>query len=193
MKTAIRKSSNCGDFLKKPEKMSPVYETELSVRTQTEELPSTPEFPTAARISEAVAQLEVFMGRMNAMPYGPTEPQLWLVGKIPFKTSENCGEASEMTGSTHSYDDLVDLLIELAIGRVNDSHMDRYLRKHLRGKTPDEKTPGGSSPQPHSNPMTGRGGNLKHMKETPPSNGQGATNLFYCPPTDDRVSTLRPA
>ena len=166
--------------------MYPVYETDLSVGTEIEELPPLPEFPTAARISEFVAQLEELMGRMNPSSYGPTEPHLWLVGKIPTRTWENCRETSERKSRTHSYDDLVDLLIELAMERENDSHMDKYLRKHLRRETPAEKAPRGRSPQPHSNPGKGRGGQLKHMTETPPSKGKGAPNLFYWRPTDDK-------
>ena len=116
VKTAIRKSSSWGDFLKRLEQMYPVYETDLSVRTEIEELPPLPEFPTAARISEFVAQLEELMGRMNPSSYGPTEPHLWLVGKIPPGTWENYKETSEMESRTHSYDELVDLLIERAMG-----------------------------------------------------------------------------
>ena len=74
------------------------------------------------------------MGRMNPSSYGPTEPHLWLVGKIPPRTWENCKETSERKSRTHSYDELVDLLIELAMERENDSHMDKYLRKHLRAR-----------------------------------------------------------
>ena len=71
-----------------------------------EELPPLPEFPTAARISEFVAQLEELMGRMNPTSYGPTGPHLWLVGKIPPKTWENCRETSKRKFLTHSYDDI---------------------------------------------------------------------------------------
>ena len=39
-KTAIRKSCNSGDFLKRLEPMYPVYETDLNVCTEIEELPS---------------------------------------------------------------------------------------------------------------------------------------------------------
>ena len=85
VKTAIRKSSNWGDFLKRLEQMYPVYKTDLSVLTEIEELPPLPEFPTAARISEFVAQFEELMGRMNPSSYGPTEPHLWLLGKIRTK------------------------------------------------------------------------------------------------------------
>ena len=65
VKTAIRKSSNWEDFPKGREQMYPVYETDLSVRTEIEELPPLHEFSTAARISDFVAQLEELMGRMN--------------------------------------------------------------------------------------------------------------------------------
>ena len=150
VKTAVRKSSNWGDFLEGPEQMYPVYETDLSVRAEIEELPPLPEVPTAARISEFVAHLEEIMGRMNPSPYGPTEPHLWLVGKIPTRTFGNCRETSERKCWTHSYDDLVDLLMELARERERDSQMDKYLRKHLRRETPAEKAAGGRSPQPHS-------------------------------------------
>ena len=95
VKTAIRKSSNRGDILKRLEQMYPVYETNLSVRTEIEELPPLPEFPTAARISEFVARLEPLMGRMNPSSYGPSEPHLWLVRKIPTRTWENCRETCE--------------------------------------------------------------------------------------------------
>ena len=163
-----------------------VYETDLSVRTEIEEVPPLAEFPTAVRISELVLQLEELMGRMNPSSYGPTEPHLWLVGKIPTRTWDNCTETSERKARTHSYDDLVELLIELAMGRENDSHMDKYLHKHLRRETPAEKSPEGRSPQPHSNLGKGRGGQLKHLTETPSSKGKRAPNLFYCRPTDDK-------
>ena len=186
VKTAIRQSSNWGNFLKRLEQMYPVYETDLSVGTEIEELPPLPGFSTAARISESVVQLEELMGRMNPSSYGPTEPHFWLVGKIPTRTWDNSGETSERKARTHSYDDLVDLLSELAMERENNSHMDKYLCKHLRRETPAGKSPGGRSSQPHCNPGKGRGGRLKHMTETPPSRGKGAPILFYCRPRDNK-------
>ena len=184
VKTAIRKSSNWGNFLKRLEQMYPVYKTDLSVQTEIEELPPLPEFPTAARISEFVAQLEELMGRMNPSSYGRTEQHLWLAGKIPTRKRDNCRVTSEKKNRTHSYDDLVDLLIELAMQRENDFH--KYLRKHLRRKTPAEKSPGGRSPQSHSNPGNGPGGQLKHSTEALPSKGKGGPNLLYCRHTDNK-------
>ena len=186
VKTAIRKRSNLVDFLKRLEQMYPVYKMDLSVRMLIEELPPLPELPTAARISEFVARVEELMGRMNPSSYGPAEPHPWLVKKIPTRTWENCRVTSERKSRTQSYDDLVELSIEFAMERENDSHMDRYLRKHLRRETPAEKASGGRSPQPHTNPGKGRGGQLKHMTETLPSKGKGAPNLYYSRPTGDK-------
>ena len=94
VKTTIRNCSNWVDFLKRLEQMYPVYETDLGVRTEIEELPPLPQFPTGARISEFVAQLEELKGRKNPSSFGPTEPHLWPVGKIPTRTLENCRETA---------------------------------------------------------------------------------------------------
>ena len=51
VKRAIRKSCNWGGVLNRLEQMYPVYETDLSFRTEIEELPPLPEFPTATCIS----------------------------------------------------------------------------------------------------------------------------------------------
>ena len=165
VKTAIRKSSNRSDFLKELEQMSAVYEMDPSVRTEIQELPSLPKFPSAAPISEFVAQLEELMGRTHTTSYGPTEPPLWLVEKIPPKTWESCREMCERKARTHSYDDLIEPLIELPRERENESHVDKYLRKHLRSVNPGERNPGARSSQPPSNLRKGRGGQLKHMQE----------------------------
>ena len=75
--------------------MYPVYETDLIVRTEIEELPPLPGFPTAAGISVFVAQLEELVWRMNPRSFGPTEPDLLLVGEITNRTWDNCRETSE--------------------------------------------------------------------------------------------------
>ena len=79
-----------------------------------------PEFPSAARVSENVCDLVTWM---NVGSYGATEPHLWLMSKIPQRTWDVCRATSERKSRTHSYDELVDLLIELALEGKNDSHM----------------------------------------------------------------------
>ena len=54
---------------------------------------------------------------MKVGSYGATELQLWLMSKIPQRTWDHCRATSERKSRTHSYDELVDLLIELALER----------------------------------------------------------------------------
>ena len=88
-----------------------------------------PEFLSAARVSEYVCDLEYMFSRMNVGSYGATEPHLWLMSKIPSGIWDDCRATSERKSRTHSYDDLVDSLIELALERENDSHMEKFLKK----------------------------------------------------------------
>ena len=144
-------------------KTFPVYETALSVRDQIDELPMLPQFPSAARISEYVCDLEYLFSRMHLCSNGPTEPHLWLVGRIPLRTGEDCRSTSEKKRRTHTYDDLLDLLIKLALERDNDSQMEKFPNRHLgkgasptshRGESRGSKTP------THPNKGGGKGGRV---------------------------------
>ena len=90
-----------------------------------------PEFPSAARVSEYLCELEYLFSRMNLGSSGATEPNLWLMSKIATRTWDDCRTTSERKSRTHTYHDLVDLLIELALERENDSNMDKFLKRHL--------------------------------------------------------------
>ena len=79
-----------------------------------------PELPSAARVSEYVFDLEYLFSRMDVGSNGATEPHLWLMSKIHSRTWDDCRATSERKSRTHSYDDLVDPLIELALEREND-------------------------------------------------------------------------
>ena len=79
-----------------------------------------------------MCDLGYLFSRMNVGSYGATEPHLWLMSKIPSRTWDDCRTTSERKSWTHTYDDLGDLLIERAVERENDSHMEKFLKKHLR-------------------------------------------------------------
>ena len=117
MKQIVKTCSTWAEVLQRLEKTFPVYENDLSVRPQIEELPMLPEFPSAARVSEYVCDLEYLFSRMNVGSYGATEPHLWLMSKILSRTWDDCRTDSERKSRTVTYDDLVDLLIELALER----------------------------------------------------------------------------
>ena len=82
-----------------------------------------PEFPPAARISEYVYNLEYLFSRMSVGSDGPTEPDPWLVGKIPLRTWQDCRSTFKRKRHTHTYDNLVDLLIDPVLERDNDSNL----------------------------------------------------------------------
>ena len=58
VKQILKTCSTWAEVLQRLEKTVPVYETDLSVRTPKEELLMLPEFPSAARVSEYVCNLE---------------------------------------------------------------------------------------------------------------------------------------
>ena len=188
VKQIMKTCSTWAEVLQRLEKTFPVYETDLSVCTQIEELPMLPEFPSAARVSEYVCDLEYLFSRMNLGSYGPTEPHLWLVSKIPTRTWDDYRTTSERKSRTHTYDDLVDLLIELALERENDSHMEKFLKRHLgRGGTPTPERGEGEGPKNTTNANKGGGkggGNLRARNVVQPE--AGTPPLFYCKPVNDK-------
>ena len=79
LKQIVKTCSTWAEVLQRLKKPFAVYETDLSVRTQIEELPMLPEFPSAARNSEYVCDPEYLFSGMNVGSYGATEPHLWLM------------------------------------------------------------------------------------------------------------------
>ena len=65
VKQIVKTCSTRAEVIQLFEKMFPVYETDLSVHTQIEELPMVPGFFSAARVSEYVCDLEHLFTRMN--------------------------------------------------------------------------------------------------------------------------------
>ena len=158
VKQIVKTGSTWAEVLQRLEETFPVYETDLSVGPQIEELPMLPEFPSAARVSEYMCDLEYLFSRMNVGSYGATEPHLWLMSKIPTRTWDDCRTISKRKSWTHTYDDLVDLLIELTLERENDSHMEKFLKRHLgRGGTPTPECGEGKGPKDPANTNKGGG------------------------------------
>ena len=138
--------------------------------------------------SLCVCSLSLWFSRMNVGSFGATEPNLWLMSKIPSRTWDDCRTTCEKKSRTHTCDDLVDLLIELALERENDSHMGKFLKKHLgRGGTPTPERGEGKGPENPTNANQGGGkggGNLRAMNEIQPE--AGTPPLFYCKPVNDK-------
>ena len=114
----VKTCSTWAEVLQRLKKTFLVYETDLSVRTQIDELPMLPEVSSAARVSEYVCDLEYLFSRMNVGSYAADEPHLWHMSKIPSRTWDNCRTTSERKSRTHTYHNLVDLLIKLVRARM---------------------------------------------------------------------------
>ena len=125
---------------------------------------------------------------MNVGSYGATEPNLWLMSNIPACTWNDCRTTSERKSRTHTYDDLVDVLMELALERESDSHMEKFLKKQLgRRGTPTSERGKGKAPKIFTNANQGGGkgrGNLLAIHEVKPE--ASTSPLFYCEPVNDR-------
>ena len=151
-----------------------------------------PELPSAARVFEYKCDLEYLFSRMNVGSYGATKPHLWLMSKIPQRTSDDCRSTSERKSRTHSYAELVDLLIELALERKNDCHMEKFLKKHLGGggnTTPERAEGKGPANPTNANQGGGKGrGHLRAMNEVKPD--AGTPPQFYCKPFNDKRGAL---
>ena len=188
VKQIVKTCSTWAEVLQRLETTFPVYETDLSVHIQIEELPMLPENPSAARISGYVCDLEYLFSRMNVGSYGATEPHLWLMSKIPTRAWDDCRTTSERRRRTNTYDNLVDLLIELALEGENDSHMKKFLKKHLgRGGTPTPARGKGKGSKNPTNANQGGGkgrGNLRAMNEVKPE--LRTSPLLYCKPVNDK-------
>ena len=135
-----------------------------------------------------MCDLEYLFSRMNLGPYGATDSHLWLMSRIPTRAWDDCCANSERKSRTHSYDDLVDLLMELALERENDSHLEKFLKKHLgRGDTPTPGRGEGKGPKIPTNANWGGGtgrGNLCAMNEMKPD--ASTPPLFHCKPVNDK-------
>ena len=59
------------------------------------------------------------------------------MSKIPSRALDDCRTTSERKSRTHTYDDLVDLLIELALEGENDPLMEKYRKKSFDVRASD--------------------------------------------------------
>ena len=70
VKQIVTKSATFADVLVAPERRYPSYETDLSMRTEIQNLAMLPNNPKAARISELLADLDHRLGRLTPGSYG---------------------------------------------------------------------------------------------------------------------------
>ena len=146
--------------------------TELSIRTEIQNLAMLPNNPKAAPISELLADLDQWVGQLTPGCYSSVELLFWLVAKIPRAVRDEYLATAERKARTLTYEDLSVLLLLLALKKESDQHLNAY-------------RPGGGKFWNHGRGYQG------------PQPGQGTTpkiarymsnlqDLFWCDAADER-------
>ena len=130
-----------------------------------------PNNPKPARISELLADLEHWVGRQTPGSYGSDELLFWLVAKLPRELWDECRSKAERKARALKYEDLSVLLLELALEKESDQHLNAY-------------RPGGGGSGSHckgyQGPRPGQGTTPKHARIT-----GNVQELFWCDARDE--------
>ena len=77
-------------------------------------------------ISELLANLDHWVGRLTPGSYGSDELLFWFVAKLPRELWDECRATAELKAEALTYEDLSVLLLELALEKESDQHMNVY-------------------------------------------------------------------
>ena len=109
VKHIVTKSATFADVLIASERQYPTYETDLSIRAV---LPNNPE---PGRVSELLADLDHWAGRLTPGSYSSDDLLFWLVANLPREVWDECRSTAERKARVLNYEDLCELLLELVL------------------------------------------------------------------------------
>ena len=172
----MTKSATFAHVLVALQRQYPTYETDLSIRAEIQNLAVLPNNPKPARISELLADLDHWVGRLTPRSYGSDGLLFWLVAKLARELWDECWSTAERKARPLNYEDLSVLLLELALEKESDQHLNAY-------------RPGGGGSGSH-----GRGYQRHRLGQgTTPKNARITSNvqdLFWCDARDGQGSLL---
>ena len=79
----VTNSATFADVLVALERQYPTYETDVSIRAEIQNLPVLPNNPKPGRVSELLADLDHWAGRLTPGSYSSDDLLFWLVAKLP--------------------------------------------------------------------------------------------------------------
>ena len=171
VKQIVTKSATFADVLVALERQYPTYETDLSIRAEIQNLAVLLSNPKPAKISELLADLDHWVGRLTPGSYGSDELLFWLVAKLPRELWDECRSAAERKARALNYEDLYVLLLELALEKESDQHLNAY-------------RPGGGGSRSHGKgyqgPRPRQGTTPKHARIM-----GSVQELFWCDARDE--------
>ena len=122
----VKKSATFADVLVALERQYPSYKTDLSIRAEIQNLAALPNNAKLAKISQLLADLAHWVGRLTPGSYGSDELLFWLVAKLPPEVWDGCRATAERKARALTYEDLSMLLLELAPEKESDQHLNAY-------------------------------------------------------------------
>ena len=122
----VTNSATFADVLVALERQYPTYETDLSIRAEIQNLPVLPNNPKPGRVSELLADLDHWAGRLTPGSYSSDDLLFWLVAKLPRELWDECRSTAERKARSLRYEDLCVLLLELALEKESDQHLNNY-------------------------------------------------------------------
>ena len=96
------------------------------MRLEIQNLAVLPNNPKTPRISELLADLDHCVGRLTPGSYGSDELPFWVVAKLPRELWDECRSTAECKARALNYEELSVLLLELALERESDQHVNAY-------------------------------------------------------------------
>ena len=166
----MTKSATFANVLVALERQYPFYETDLSIWAEIKG--ALPNDPKPARTSKLLSDLDHWVGRMTPGSYGSDELLFWLVAKLSREVLDECRATGERKARALTYEDLSVLLLELALEKESDHHLNAY---HRGGGG------SGSHGRGYQEPRSGQGTTPKKTRFK--SNVQG---LFWCDARDEQ-------
>ena len=122
----VTNSATFADVLVALERQYPTYETDLSIRVEIQNLPVLPNNPKPGRVSELLADLNHWAGRLTPGSYSSDDLLFWLVAKLPRELWDECRLTAERKARSLHYEDLCVLLLEMALEKESDQHLNNY-------------------------------------------------------------------
>ena len=170
----VTNSATFADVLVALERQYPTYETDLSIRAEIQNLPVLPNNPKPGRVSELLADLDHWAGRLTPGSYSSDDLLFWLVAKLPRELWDECRSTAERKARSLRYEDLCVLLLVLALEKESDQHLNNY-RPGGGGSGGHGKGYPGSRPGQGTTPKHAHARIMENVKE-----------LFWCDARDEQ-------
>ena len=126
VKQIVTKSAGFADVLVALERQYPTYETDLSIRAEIQNLAVLPNNPKRGRVSELRADLDDWARRLTPGSYSSDDLLFWLVAKLSRELLDECRSTAERKATALNYEDLCVLLLDLALEKESDPHLNAY-------------------------------------------------------------------